>query len=647
MSVETLLTLVKANNVAGLKRELSLGSYTQEDLHRLLFQACYEDRQPIVDMLVDHPCYTTGVLAKIVVDALDCMQAEFASCLLGHQAFRERAIDAALHEAAGRKDEGDLEALITALINAGAGTGSCNEAGCTALEIARSAGYVGDKLVALLQPEVKPPMSGSSMSLKYAPLSLALLPEVMSLCLDNISVSDRKTIGAASGACQGFYLFLMDKRKNAQLLHWAENLDAIPLSRRADRFHQLLRSLGQVSTSSASTQDSKSKVLILCNLIRQIKNLSNKVDMEAAYQATLKTCTAMPQQNSLLPELARTLDCLPSFMRETEVKVLLDEARRLNYPDDAMQLLSLKCRAVRVCCMPNMTDLAPRFEALACDCIALPGTMRLEMALDMTRMIAANEDEVAQFKGWVPLATVVESLVAMDKTRALLDFASHFSDFPEVEFPWGGIIRWFLKQAATLDQPDDYRVSYALCRGISLVNAMVRSDLFENLAIHARHFPPAERTTLLCELPIYMGCIPNSHKTRENWFKWMVAESATLLPEHQRQLLIGLCCRLDELDHEPRVVAYLLIVSKMAGLPPPEQYNLMNGRGLLGKIRYLAKDARLGVFKSLAAIVGTMPDFYRKPLVQHMTGDECLRLMPASPERDKICAALADTVKSV
>ena len=166
-------------------------------------------------------------------------------------------------------------------------------------------------------------------------------------------------------------------------------------------------------------------------------------------------------------------------------------------------------------------------------------------------------------------------------------------------------------------------------------------------AKHGRNFLPEERTRLLCDLSIYIACVPASLEMRQRWFSWMVAESTTLLPEHQRQLLVDLCCRLDELDHKPRVDAYMLIISKMPGLPPPEQYNLMNGRGLLGKISYLSKDARLAVFKSLADVVSTMPDAQRKPNARYMTGDECLRLMPATPEREKVCAALADMLKSV
>jgi hypothetical protein len=275
----------------------------------------------------------------------------------------------------------------------------------------------------------------------------------------------------------------------------------------------------------------------------------------------------------------------------------------------------------------------------------LPETMRLDKALEMTRMIAANKDETSQNKGWYQLAAVVESLVAVDKTKALLDIASHFADFPKV-FPWFGIIKWFIRQAATLEQSDNCRVCHVLARTISWLQVGMRAELFEMLAIHARNFPSDERTRLLCEISNYIACVPDSREVRDRWFHWMVAESTTLLPEHQCQLLIELCCRLDELDHKPRVDAYLLIVSKMAGLPPAEQYKLMNGRGLLGKISYLSKDTRLGVFKSLADVVSAMPDFYRKPIARYMTGDECLRLMPATPERDKICAALTDMLTS-
>lgn len=646
MSVEALMTLVKANNVAGLKRELSLGSYTQEDLHRLLFQACYKNGQSIVDMLVDHPCYTTGVLAKIVVNALKCMQTEFAFCLLRHQAFRERAIDAALHEAAARKDDGELEALITALIKAEADIGSRNEAGNTALEIARSAGYVGDKLVALLQPQVETPMTGSSMQFEYAPLLLELPPEVMSLCLDNISVTDRKTISAGSGACHSLYLLLKDKRKNAYGIYRSENLESIPLAQRAGQYHELISSLEKETTLSMSGQPSEHKTLILYNLIVQIRNL-NEADRGAAYEAAFEACVAMPREKSLLPELARTLDCLPSGKRDAASKAILNAARMLMCTDDVMQLLTLNCRAVQICSMHNTMDLQPRFTALALDCIALPEAWRLDTVLHLIRMIAANNDESVQGKALYSLMSIIESLPTTDKAEALLNFAGHFSSFPRKDFPWIGIFTWFLEQAATLTLAAHYELCQCLCDKVNLTQPFVRSDIFEKLGIRAREFAPEDRISLLRNLSNQIVCVSDSHKKRENWFKWLVAESATLFPEHQRQLLIDLCCRLDELDHEPRVNAYLLIVSKMAGLPPPEQYNLMNGRGLLGKISYLAKDARLGVFKSLADIVSTMPDFYRKPLVRQMTGDECLRLMPASPERDKICAALADTVQSV
>lgn len=646
MPIATLLQMVKANNLPGLKRELSQGSYTQDDLHSLLFQACYKERHSVVDMLVDHPCYTTEVLARIVVDALDCMQVEFASCLLDHAAFRERALNAALHEAAGRKDEGDLEDKITALINAGADTGSRDKAGRIALEIAKSSGYVTDTLAGLLQPCAVPATTQSSTAFTVQAIPLQLPPEIMHLCLDNIAATDRKTIGAASATCQQFYLLLTDKRKEAQSLHSAGNLDSVPFMRRAGRFHHLLAVVGKASPSSVSRQDSGSKVSILCKLIPQIRNLVDKADMEAAYQATLKACAAMPQQYRLLPELARTLDCLPLAKRGAAAEVLLEQARTLKYPDDAMQLLSLNCRMVQACCMPNQWDLEQMFEALARDCIALPETMRLDKALDMTRMIAANKDETSQNKGWYQLAAVVESLVAVDKAKALLDIASHFADFPK-GFPWFGIMKWFIRQAATLQQSDNCRVCLVLPRAISWLQADARFDLFEALANHARNFPSEERTRLLCELSNYIACVPNSRTMRERWFYKMAAESIALLPAHQCQLLIELCCRLDELDPEPRVDGYKLIVMMVRRLPPAEQYDLMNGRGLLGKLSYLPKDARLAAFKFLAKVVGPMPDSFRTPIARHMTGDECLRLIPASPERDKICAALANMLKSV
>jgi hypothetical protein len=647
MPIEVMLQMVKANNVLGLERALNQGSYAQDDLHSLLFQACYKDRQSIVDMLVDHLRFTIDVLACIVVDALECMQAEFAFYLLGNSAFRDRALNAALHEASGRKDKGDLEDQITALTKAGADTGSRDKAGRTALEIAKRSGYVTDTLAALLQPCTRPATAQLATAFTSLATPLQLPPEIMHLCMDNIAATDRQTIGAASGTCQQLYLLLMDKRKWAQSLHWAEKLDSIPLSRRAGRFHHLLAVVGKASPSSASRQDFGSKVSILCKLIPQIRNLINEADMEAAYQATLKACVAMPRQNRLLPDLARTLDCLPLAKRSAAAKVLLEQVRTLNYPDDAMQLLSLNCRMVQVCCMPNQWDLEPKFKVLARNCIALPETMRLDKALDMTRMIAANEDEISQEKGWYQLAAVVESLAGVDKAKALLDIASHFSDFPKVGFPWFGIIRWVITQAATLEQSDNCRVCHVLARTISWLQVGMRADLFEMLAIHARNFPSDERTRLLCVISNYFACVPNSHEVRDRWFRWMVAESTTLLPEHQSQLLIELCCRLDELDHKPRVDAFLLIVSKMPGLPPAEQYKLVNGRGLFAKISYLSKDSRLGVFKCLADVVGTMPDFYRRPIARFMAGDECLRMIPASPERDKICAALANMLKSV
>lgn len=646
-SIEALLKLVKANKPAELKQELGRGNRTQQDLHSLLFEACYRNREVIVDMLVDHPCYTTQGLAKIVVDALESMQSEFAFYLLGHEAFRGRALNAALHEAAGRKDDGDLEEMIAALIKAGADTGSRNQAGRTALEIARSAGYVSDSLAELLQPASALPVAAVPTGPQVADaLALpGLPPEILYLCLDNIPLLDRKTINSASRACSDFHLHLTEKREDARALFRSANLGSIPVNRRADHFRELIGRLEKNAASSASGKDSGNMALILSNLIQQIRHLKKGAERTDAYDRTLKVCLALPQATRFLPELARTLDCLSAGEREPASKVLLAAAGKLSCSDNGMRLLAASCRLVSICCMHNAMDLEPRFKALAKECILLPDANRLDITLDWMRMLSANKDEIAQFKGLASLQSLIASLPLADKAIALTRFADHFSGFPQYQFPWIGIFEWFVKQISALAQPDYRLLCHRLLEEVSARRSEALDQILKKLAKGARSFTPNDRVSLLCDLATRLSAIPNDHKMRESWFRWLVTESVALLPEHRRQLLTELCCCLHTLHGSARVESYLLIVSQMKSLPASEQFNLMNGAGLLAKLHYLRDSARLVAFKSLADIVDAMPLEQRLIISWYMLSEACLQLVPASPERDIVCAALAASAR--
>ncbi|HEX8884301.1 MAG TPA: hypothetical protein VF797_07420, partial [Noviherbaspirillum sp.] len=116
----------------------------------------------IVEMLIRHPAYTPNILAKIVVDALEYMQAEFAFELLNRASFRDRALNPALHEAAGRVDEDERYRMVKELIRLGADPSSCDQLGRTALEIARSVGNPDPKLIKLLQAHVQPGVPATS-----------------------------------------------------------------------------------------------------------------------------------------------------------------------------------------------------------------------------------------------------------------------------------------------------------------------------------------------------------------------------------------------------------------------------------------------------------------------------------------------------
>lgn len=168
-TLQTMLNMVKNRNLAGLEAALRREELDQEDLHTVLFKACYKNAGPIVEMLVRHPAYTPRILAQIVVDALDGMQAEFAFYLLDLPSFRDRALNAALHEAAGRTDEDERRSMVKELVRLGADTSSRDEKGRTALEIAKSAGSTDPVLLDLLHVQTQSSAHTSAVAAPHSP----------------------------------------------------------------------------------------------------------------------------------------------------------------------------------------------------------------------------------------------------------------------------------------------------------------------------------------------------------------------------------------------------------------------------------------------------------------------------------------------
>lgn len=168
-TLQTMLNMVKNLNLAGLEAAMRREELDREDLHTVLFKACCKNAGPIVEMLVRHPAYTPRILAQIVVDALERMQAEFAFYLLGLPSFRDRALNVALHEAAGRADEDGRHSVVKALVGLGADTSSRDEKGRTALEIARSTGSATPMLLDLLRVQTQSPAHTSAVATPHSP----------------------------------------------------------------------------------------------------------------------------------------------------------------------------------------------------------------------------------------------------------------------------------------------------------------------------------------------------------------------------------------------------------------------------------------------------------------------------------------------
>lgn len=164
-----MLNMVKNRNQKGLEIALRREKMDQEDLHTILFTACFKGAAAIVEMLVKHPAYTPRILAQIVVDALEGMQAEFAFYLLGLPSFRDRALTAALHEAAGRTDEEERYRMVKELVRLGADTSSRDENGRTALDIAKSVGSANPRLLNLLRLQTQSLASASAVATPPSP----------------------------------------------------------------------------------------------------------------------------------------------------------------------------------------------------------------------------------------------------------------------------------------------------------------------------------------------------------------------------------------------------------------------------------------------------------------------------------------------
>jgi hypothetical protein len=644
-----MMEMIKKNDLKGLERTLSQQQHDSEELHKLLVQAYNKEREGIVEMLIQHPCYTPRVLAKIVVDAFEFMQAEFAFYLLNRASFCAQALNASLHETAARKDEGDLERIIGALVKMGADTSSRDESGRTAQDIVRASGQanltiVNFTLINLLRPKPAPAEKPASPMFRQAATAIGLPSDVLAHCFSYIPLADRKTIGSASSVCQRFYVELQDNRKAARTMHEAGKLGSRTTGRRAGHFHELVKSLHEEGMASAHRPEYKASILSC--LIRQIRHLKKEAATERAFMAALDACIVLPgpDRNGVLMDLACMLKHLPSNARENASEVLSEKAGRLARADD-VNGLRLILRGSQLCRLLDAMDLGGRLEALARDCNALPPANRTMVVHRLIPIIAAIRDNaLAQCKALSPLQSMIDSLPVEGKMKALLSLYSRLHLVPG-SLLWVGMFTWSMKQASQLNQADKSKVGLALCKHLHHLESDMRLYSFKELAGTSREFLPEYRVRLLRDLARGISILPNNG-AREEWFRTLVGDSTDLSPGDRAGILFSLCCRLEEFDSKPRTEMYMLLVQQLYSLPSREKASLMAGRGLGDKLRYLSgNDARHAAYRALAEFALELAHEDRKPVVNHMTSDAVLRHVPDMAEKDAVCAKLRASVE--
>ena len=350
-TVRSMLNMVKNRNLAGLEAALRREALEQEDLHTVLFKACYKDAGPIVDMLVGHPAYTPRILAKIVVDALEGMQAEFAFYLLGLPSFRDRALNAALHEAAGRMDEDERHSMVKELVRLGADPASRDEKGRTALEIARSVGSADPVLLDLLRVQAQSPASTSAVATPDSPeaqkkgetAKLAAPTEQPQSAANPLSSQPERLFGHAVELCRSANAMNLERQFKAL----ASDCHALSAEERSRIVLEVIVELARNNDELVQGKAIASLEVMIASLpgdamaaaLRSFCGSIDKFSRKLPWPGIVRWCMARaresdPATNAVVcGQIASALDHFRQDVRYEIVEDLLDQARKFDEPD--------------------------------------------------------------------------------------------------------------------------------------------------------------------------------------------------------------------------------------------------------------------------------------------------------------------------